>query len=70
MRRNVRKFVGTVLLVAFVPFYALLAMMIAAAHLPGTTVLTQSLYYAVAGLLWVIPAGLIIKWMLRPDAAK
>jgi hypothetical protein len=66
----VRKFLGTVLLVLFVPFYALVAMTVAAARLPGTSVLTQSIYYAVAGLLWVIPAGLIIKWMLRPDAEE
>jgi hypothetical protein len=55
------------MLVVFVPFYALLAMTVAAAHLPGTTILTQSIFYAVAGLIWVIPAGLIIRWMQRPD---
>ena len=58
------------LLVLFVPFYALTAMTLAAAQLPGTSNATQMAYYAVAGLLWVIPAGLIIKWMLRPDAAE
>jgi hypothetical protein len=25
------------------------------------------LYYVIAGLGWVIPAGLLIKWMQRPD---
>jgi hypothetical protein len=56
-----------VLLVVFVPFYALIAMTIGAAKLPGTSLLVQTLYYAVAGLIWVVPAGLIIKWMQRPD---
>jgi hypothetical protein len=51
----------------FVPLYALTAMTVAAASLPGTTGLTQTLYYAVAGLAWVIPAGLLITWMQRPD---
>ena len=55
------------LLVVFVPFYALIAMTIGAAKLPGTSLLVQTLYYAVAGLIWVVPAGLIIKWMQRPD---
>jgi hypothetical protein len=56
-----------VLLVVFVPFYALIAMTIGAAKLPATSLLVQTLYYAVAGLIWVVPAGLIIKWMQRPD---
>jgi hypothetical protein len=25
----------------------------------------ELLYYVVAGLLWVLPAGLIIKWMQK-----
>ncbi len=56
------------LLVVFVPLYALIAMTVGAAKLPGTSLLVQTLYYAVAGLIWVIPAGFIIKWMQRPDA--
>ena len=67
MRQRMRKLVGAVFLMAFVPFYALVAMTIAAAKLPGTTVATQTIYYAVAGLLWVLPAGLVITWMQRPD---
>ncbi len=65
--RTVRKFIGAVLLLVFVTFYALVAMTIGAAKLPGTSVWVQTVYYAVAGLIWVIPAGLIIKWMQRPD---
>lgn len=66
--RSVRKLIGAVLLLAFVPFYALVAMTIGAARLPGTSVWVQTAYFAVAGLLWVVPAGFIIKWMQRPDA--
>lgn len=56
------------LLLVFVPFYALVAMTIGAAKLPGTSTVVQTVYYAIAGLIWVVPAGLIIKWMQRPDA--
>jgi len=70
MRQRMRKLVGTVFLAVFVPFYALTAMSIAGARLPGTSSLTQTLYYAIAGLLWVIPAGLVITWMQRPDRAS
>ena len=67
MRRRMRKLIGAAALAVFVPLYALTAMTVAAARLPGTAELTQTLYYAVAGLAWVIPAGLLITWMQRPD---
>ena len=67
MRRRMRKLIGTVALVVSVPFYALVAAMIADTRLPGTSGLTHWLYYAVAGLLWVIPAGVLVTWMQRPD---
>lgn len=65
--RTVRKPIGALLLLLFVTFYALVAMTIGAARLPGTPAWVQTVYFAVAGLIWVIPAGLIIKWMQRPD---
>jgi len=65
-----RKLIGTILLVAFVIFYSLTAMTVAAAKLPGTSGWTQLLYYAVAGLAWVIPASVIIWWMLRQPRAR
>jgi hypothetical protein len=65
--RKIRKLIGAAFLAVFVPFYALLAMSVAGARLPQTTILTQTIFYAVAGLLWVIPAGLVITWMQRPD---
>jgi hypothetical protein len=41
-------------------------MTIAAARLPGTSGLTQTLFFAIGGLIWVIPAGAVIYWMQRP----
>jgi len=66
MNRRTRKLIGSVLLVAFVVVYALIVMTIAAARLPGTSVATQTIFYVVGGLLWVLPAGLLISWMQRP----
>jgi hypothetical protein len=31
------------------------------------TAWAQFAYFLAAGLLWVIPAGLLIRWMQRPD---
>jgi len=67
LRQRTRKLIGAAFLAVFVPFYALTAMSIAGARLPGTSPLTQTIFYAVAGLLWVLPAGAVITWMQRPE---
>jgi uncharacterized membrane protein len=66
MADKLRKLAGTLALIALVIVYSLTAMTIAAAKLPGTSGLVQLIYFAVAGLLWVLPAGLIIWWMAKP----
>ena len=66
MAGKLRKLAGTVALVVLIVVYSLTAMTIAAAKLPGTSGLVQLIYYAVSGLLWVVPAGLIIWWMAKP----
>ncbi len=66
MAPRLRKLIGTIVLVVFVCVYALAAMTIAAAKLPGTSGLVQFAYYVVAGLLWVIPAAALIAWMQKP----
>jgi hypothetical protein len=66
MPTRLRKILAAAALLVFIPFYALLAMQVAAVHLPGTTVLVQTIYFAIAGLLWIFPARLIIAWMQRP----
>jgi hypothetical protein len=70
MPPRLRKLVGTIMLVAFVSVYALTAMTVAAAKLPGTSGLVQFAYFAVAGLLWVIPAAALISWMSKPGGGK
>ena len=66
MAGKLRKLAGTFALIVLVVVYSLSAMTIAAAKLPGTSGLVQLIYYATAGLLWVLPAGLIIWWMAKP----
>lgn len=66
MPDRLRKLIGTIVLVIFVSVYALTAMTVAAAKLPGTSRLTQLVFYAVAGLAWVIPAAALIAWMQKP----
>ncbi|HUG60768.1 MAG TPA: DUF2842 domain-containing protein [Methylomirabilota bacterium] len=63
---RLKKLIGTVILLVFVPTYALFALALATVILPGTDNWTQLGYYALAGLAWVPPAGLIVYWMFKP----
>ncbi len=66
MRQRQRKLIGTIVLVLGLIVYALVAMAVSV-RLPTWSAAAQAIYYAVAGLLWVLPAGLVITWMQRPD---
>ena len=68
MRQRQRKFVGTVILLLFLLVYSLVASLIGAGLLPIAAKGVQLGFYVVAGLLWTLPAGLLIRWMQRPDA--
>jgi len=58
-----RKLIGMVFLVVFVVVYAFTAMVIGDMTLQQSSHLLRFAYFAVAGLLWVVPAGAIIWWM-------
>jgi len=60
-----RKFIGMVILVVFVVVYALTAMVIGDLKLQQASNTVRFIYFAIAGLIWVIPAGAIIWWMER-----
>lgn len=67
MRQRTRKLIGAALLVVLVPFYCLLVMAIAGQVLGGWSIAVQTVFFAVTGLIWVLPAGALIWWMLRRD---
>ena len=66
MRARTRKLIGTVALFALVIVWALLAMALAQSALTSINGLVAAIYYAVAGLGWVLPAMPLIKWMQKP----
>lgn len=68
MTIRTRKFVGAIALLAFVAVYALAAMMVAVVLQVNGSKLAEIIYYPVAGLLWVLPAMWLVKWMQSPDA--
>lgn len=63
MRARTRKLVGTVLLLLVLIIYALAVMLVATAVLPAGGKIIELIFYAIAGVAWVLPAGYLIKWM-------
>ncbi len=67
MKRRTRKFIGTVVILAFVMLYGPIAMALAESRILETPKLVQSVLYLIIGLAWVLPLMPLIKWMERPD---
>ncbi len=63
---RIRKLIGTVLLIILVVVYALTATTIAATRLAESGPLVHLGFFLLGGLLWILPAMLVIKWMVRP----
>lgn len=68
MQQRTRKLVGTAVLIVFVIAWALFGMLVAQGRVVELPGYARFLVFAFLGLVWVIPAGLLISWMGRPDA--
>jgi len=67
MTVRMRKLVGAIALLVFLAVYALAAMLVAAALQVSASKAAEVVYYPVAGLLWVLPAMWLVRWMQRSD---
>ena len=67
---RLKKLIGTVLLVMLVCVYAIVATIVAVAQLAESGTLVHLAYFFFTGILWVLPAMLIIKWMATPPRPK
>jgi hypothetical protein len=67
MRMRTRKLIGAVGLLTLVTAWALIAMAVAQFVFRSTNELAAWIYYAVAGIGWVLPAMPLISWMSRSD---
>ena len=66
MPLRLRKFIGTILIICLVVLYAILATTIASAYLGASPWWVHFGYFLFSGILWILPAMLIIKWMAGP----
>jgi hypothetical protein len=67
---RLKKLIGTILLVALVVIYALVATIVAVAQLSESGPVVHLLFFLVSGLLWILPAMAIIKWMIVEPKQK
>jgi hypothetical protein len=61
---RLKKLIGTVLLIALVIIYALVATTVAVARLAESGPQVHFAFFLFSGLLWIVPAMGIIKWLL------
>ena len=70
MKIRTRKLIGAFALLALVAVWSLLAMALAQSVLTDINGLVAVIFYVVAGLCWVLPGMLLIKWMAQPDEIR
>jgi hypothetical protein len=63
MPLRLKKLIGMILIVILVLIYAILAVTIASATLAEAPWWQHLAFFAISGLVWILPAMLIIKWM-------
>lgn len=65
MTPRTKKLIGALVMLIWLPLYALMAMGVGVRVLPHAAWYAGLLYYALAGTLWIIPIGLMLPWMHR-----
>ncbi len=63
---RLRKLLGTVLIVVLVVLYALVATTVASYRLAQSPWWIHLLFFSISGVIWIIPAMFIIRWMEKP----
>jgi hypothetical protein len=71
MPPRTRKLLGAIALLAFLTVYVLIAMMVAIVlQVRGIGGAGEAAFYILAGLVWVLPAGVIVQWMQKSVPVK
>jgi hypothetical protein len=68
MRARTRKLIGAVGLLALVIFWPLLTLALGYSDISRYYAPAQVVFFLVFGLVWLIPAAFLIRWMQRSDS--
>ena len=66
MPLRLRKLIGMFLLVGLVTVYCVVTVTVAEIRLAQSPWWVHLTFFGIGGVLWVLPAMFIIKWMERP----
>lgn len=67
---RLKKLIGTILLIALVLVYSVVATIVAVAQLSESGPFVHLAFFLLTGLLWILPAMGIIKWLMIPPRPK
>jgi hypothetical protein len=68
MSSHTRKLVAALILLIYSVCFFIFAIAIAVGILPGKPVYAELLYDFVVCVIWMLPAGWLIRWAQRPSA--
>lgn len=60
---RLKKLIGTMFIIVLVALYAIFATAFASLYLGQASGLAHLAFFALSGLLWIVPAMLLIRWM-------
>jgi hypothetical protein len=63
MTPHTKKLIGTVLMLVWLVIYALVVTGLGVHILPHAAWYVSLLFYALSGVLWMVPIGLALPWM-------
>lgn len=61
-----RKFIGMIVIVAFLTVYCLVMMAVGGMLVVGSRLVVELIFYIAAGIAWLPVVMAIIRWMSRP----
>ncbi len=67
MRSRTRKLIGAVGLLVIVVLWPLIMLGLGHSNISRYYASAQLVFFLVLGVVWLIPAALLIRWMQRPD---
>lgn len=74
MNPRFKTFIGSIILILMMGIYALVAVTVASARLAESSGLVHLAFFAITGLLWILPAMALVSWMMKdkrkPKAGK
>lgn len=61
-----RKLIGAISLIVLLIVYSLAAMRFAVAYILDQHAVVHAIYFILAGVAWMPPAVMLVKWMQKP----